>query len=57
MDVERTMEFILHSQAKAEARADPAEQRMDRPERALAPEPSRCPEPGARRTVLLSYLA
>ena len=30
------MEFILHSQAQAEARAARAEQRMDRLERALA---------------------
>jgi len=36
MDVERTMECILHSQAKAEARAARADERMDRLERALA---------------------
>ena len=30
MDVERTMEFILQSQAKAEVRMDRAEVRMDR---------------------------
>jgi nanoRNase/pAp phosphatase (c-di-AMP/oligoRNAs hydrolase) len=36
MDVGKTMEFILQSQAKAEARADRAEQRMDRLERAIA---------------------
>ena len=36
MDAERTKEFILHAQARAEARADRAEQRMDRLERAVA---------------------
>jgi chromosome segregation ATPase len=36
MDVERTIEFILQSQAKAEARADRAEERMDRLERSIA---------------------
>jgi chromosome segregation ATPase len=30
MDVEKSIEFILHSQARAEARADRAEERMDR---------------------------
>jgi nanoRNase/pAp phosphatase (c-di-AMP/oligoRNAs hydrolase) len=35
MDVERTIEFILHSQAKAEARADRADQRMDRAEQRM----------------------
>jgi hypothetical protein len=33
MDVERTMQFILESQAKAEARADRADARMDRAEK------------------------
>ena len=33
MDIERTMEFILRSQARAEVRMDRAEQRMDRSER------------------------
>jgi hypothetical protein len=32
MNVERTMQFILESQAKAEARMDRAEARMDRAE-------------------------
>ncbi len=33
--LQRTMEFILHSQAKAEARADRADQRMDRADRRM----------------------
>jgi hypothetical protein len=33
MDIEKTMEFILESQARAEARADRADQRMDRAEK------------------------
>jgi hypothetical protein len=36
MDVENSIEFIVHSQARAEARADRADQRMDRLERATA---------------------
>ena len=36
MDVEKSVEFILHSQARSEARADRAEQRMDRLESAIA---------------------
>ena len=36
MDIEKTVEFILDSQARAEARADRAEQRMDRLERVVA---------------------
>jgi len=36
MDVEKTVESILHLQLRAEARADRADQRMDRLERAIA---------------------
>jgi hypothetical protein len=36
MDVENSIEFIVHSQARAEARADRAGERMDRLERAIA---------------------
>ena len=36
MDVERTIEFILKSQANAERRMDNAERRMDKVDRRLA---------------------